>query len=550
MDDLIITYNRRTHFQELLRELENNITGIDGVDIYYLERSFFDTLSANVRVYIENHCFTYYDRDEDEELFCYFFYRFDVDIHVGHLKVLQNLKTVGFEPLPRCFDSRCILSARRWASRILRCTYFYQDESDYVIEKNPGPCYKCGKEGHIAKACPNLPVCFNCGNTGHISTQCKQKLDRSKIASSRKKLRNKSKLITDSLIGTINDIKGENDALREINNEKRSVQEKPKEIEIGQKSDNYHLFNFSYGNIIVFTNLGLFFLFLALLFSLISVDVLLGSVVGVIIGRWFWDRRHYNREHFDYRVLKVTLVTGALFFLVFITFSIMISGRGSPNTLTLITKNISLLLSIIKFAFRYYLGTFRNIQSFNNIRLGIAFTSDYSIPTIVLSWIFGFYLTFSAYALRKTRVMHKFESVVPEDFDHDGEDHRHDSHGHAKIKHWDPCVLTIRHVSRNRAGVKQKFCYDRYNHSEDTFKVSMEVFVQLTSCEKINITESYENNYQRMKRALQNLTSVNYDRWSVVDDHNDILGNTLILASHYLVYRREKLGHLIVQGGF
>lgn len=69
--------------------------------------------------------------------------------------------------------------------------------------------------------------------------------------------------------------------------------------------------------------------------------------------------------------------------------------------------------------------------------------------------------------------------------------------------------------------------------------VSIEALSQFVSSEKIAITNSDKDNYNRILRGMRNLCTMNYNRFDFLHCE-DVLGNTAHVALHFCIFNRQR----------
>lgn len=118
-------------------------------------------------------------------------------------------------------------------------------------------------------------------------------------------------------------------------------------------------------------------------------------------------------------------------------------------------------------------------------------------------------------------------------------DQRPDSHAQADVRHRDPvlanvCVQTFK-VIRPWWNMWRRTITPVISERV----ISLEAFSQFVSSERIIWTNDKWVNYDRILRALRNLATVNYDRYTFMENM-DLLGNTASVAFLYMLHQMEK----------
>lgn len=182
-------------------------------------------------------------------------------------------------------------------------------------------------------------------------------------------------------------------------------------------------------------------------------------------------------------------------------------------------NNLTILLLILSLVSHFYIELFLT-----------------SIVFSVLTCCCGIYSI-----VRKETFLPKFffsyvDDVVMPEVD---EDQRTLSHSHGECKYKDPKMALISVITR------EKFFDFVYISHEDELIISWEALTQFLSSEKIVLTDSFENNKARIERCMKNLCGVNFPRYFILERGQDVLGNTALVALHYLQFRKETMQHLL-----
>lgn len=181
--------------------------------------------------------------------------------------------------------------------------------------------------------------------------------------------------------------------------------------------------------------------------------------------------------------------------------------------------SILILVGIVIFIGKYRLHIFANISAGSRMLLNIR-------------------LYFKRRTYSRVEFVEWIEDSTRWIIDVDG---RHDAHGQGKILHKDPLCALVR-----------VFFYEKNHYglmvlNNQTIIISYEAFIQFTSSERTSFLHDFKMNVERIKRAMRNLTTVNYDRFSVLDMNlespmltgDDILSNSAYVAMLWVLGKSQ-----------
>jgi hypothetical protein len=423
-----------------------------------------------------------------------------------------------------------------------------------TIEKNPGPkCFNCHLEGHSVKDCPAPKICYNCNKPGHISAKCAEPKsinfieNKNKKKESRVKGRGKKAAVAKATSDDLQTMLGHIDALKEVirdQNNSSSENHEPKKVEpASQVHDDLSDFSFEYGkhksrlwirNLVVFVLMclvGLCYFWLAM----------------PIAAKYKADHFYHfhddpsepclQQEPFWYRnELDINLEEDATE-PWWDTPDGCFSWIDEGTTENFIFHTIC--LKPIPQFYKYYIWK--------------------SLSVLDVCFMLSLILLMRIRPIKTYCHSFKCERLV--EMPENDSDQRTDSHAHGEIKYNDPKLMNIEYIKidpnlqdfwtiSKDEHVIQRTLYTlgfaRIQPKKPvSLLVSAEALTQFLSCEKIVLTDSYENNKARVERSMKNICSINFPRYSILDCHQDVIGNSSLVALHYLLYRKERLAKAV-----
>jgi hypothetical protein len=416
----------------------------------------------------------------------------------------------------------------------------------WTIEKNPGPvdnCFNCRKPGHKISDCKAPLFCINCGNYGHMLKGCdfimfpfdKERVNQFKIC------RRKNLPI---------------------------IPRTPEIVHAAAVQDNI--------NIIIPPKVESEIVVPELIKPVIIPSVFnpltktRGKYEDLPVGQELSAddfEFSYNKKYYStYPIINSKTIN---FILYFILYSIFIYYFLPFRTVILATviyvvttnyrlRDVFLLVTVINvLALVLARGYLIDIYSFF-IDLYIIFMTILG-HFIFLHFLFIFVDSIDETSFTRKRekfYTHHFEMFGREEFEGES-DLRADSHGHGPVVHNEPAMANVMFTLTRPHKMKWKqpdyfgqFCKWLVGapqvHKERMLLVSIEVLTQFLASEKIVLKDLFEDNEARILRCMKNISTVNYNRGEVFNKHQDVLGNTALVAVHYVMYRSEHLQCLTI----